>query len=92
MSNFSFLILGPVLLKQGLNMCKMVLFPINEDVSISVVLLTTFRVRLFCRYTRNLVDRGNGRYNLIVLCWDSGQGSSIHDHGDSHCFMKVLLA
>lgn len=41
-------------------------------------------------YTRNLVDQGNGKYNLIVLCWDSGQGSSIHDHADSHCFMKVL--
>lgn len=44
----------------------------------------------FHRYTRNLVERGNGRYNLIVLCWDSGQGSSIHDHAGSHCFMKVL--
>ncbi|XP_064388543.1 cysteine dioxygenase 1-like [Halichondria panicea] len=41
-------------------------------------------------YTRNLVDAGNGRYNLIILCWDSGQGSSIHDHADSHCFLKVL--
>lgn len=42
------------------------------------------------RYTRNLVDEGNGRYNLIVLCWDTAQGSSIHSHADSHCFMKVL--
>lgn len=42
------------------------------------------------RYTRNLVDEGNGKYNLIVLCWSEGQGSSIHDHADSHCFMKVL--
>ena len=35
------------------------------------------------------MDKGNGCYNLIVLCWDSGQGSCIHDHADSHCFMKV---
>ena len=35
------------------------------------------------------MDEGNGKYNLIVLCWDSGQGSAIHDHADSHCFMKV---
>lgn len=42
------------------------------------------------RYTRNLVDEGNGRFNLIVLCWVEGQGSGIHDHADSHCFMKVL--
>lgn len=42
------------------------------------------------RYTRNLVDEGNGKYNLIVLCWGEGHGSSIHDHTNSHCFMKIL--
>ncbi|XP_033105783.1 cysteine dioxygenase type 1-like [Anneissia japonica] len=42
------------------------------------------------RYTRNLVDEGNGRFNLIVLCWGEGMGSSIHSHSDSHCFMKIL--
>ena len=47
-------------------------------------------ISLAPRYTRNLVDEGNGRYNLIVLCWDTSQGSSIHSHANSHCFMKVL--
>ncbi|XP_031550794.1 cysteine dioxygenase type 1-like [Actinia tenebrosa] len=42
------------------------------------------------RYTRNLVDEGNGKFNLIVLCWGEGQGSSVHDHSDSHCFLKML--
>ncbi|XP_053146691.1 cysteine dioxygenase type 1 isoform X1 [Hemicordylus capensis] len=42
------------------------------------------------RYTRNLVDKGNGKFNLMVLCWGEGHGSSIHDHTDSHCFMKIL--
>jgi len=42
------------------------------------------------RYTRNLVDTGNGKYNLILLCWGEGHGSGIHDHADSHCFMKML--
>ncbi|XP_077288699.1 cysteine dioxygenase type 1 [Arctopsyche grandis] len=42
------------------------------------------------RYTRNLVDKGNGKFNLIVLCWGEGHGSAIHDHADSHCFMKML--
>ena len=42
------------------------------------------------RYTRNLVDKGNDNFNLIVLCWGEGHGSSIHDHQDSHCFMKML--
>lgn len=43
-----------------------------------------------CRYTRNLIDTGNGKYNLIALCWGEGHGSSIHDHANSHCFMKIL--
>ncbi|XP_054141453.1 cysteine dioxygenase type 1 isoform X2 [Melozone crissalis] len=42
------------------------------------------------RYTRNLVDNGNGKFNLMILCWGEGHGSSIHDHTDSHCFMKIL--
>ncbi|XP_072021087.1 cysteine dioxygenase type 1-like [Amphiura filiformis] len=42
------------------------------------------------RYTRNLVDEGNGRFNLMILAWGEGQGSSIHSHSDAHCFMKVL--
>ncbi|XP_061180546.1 cysteine dioxygenase type 1-like [Saccostrea echinata] len=42
------------------------------------------------RYTRNLVDTGNGKFNLMVLCWNTSQGSSIHDHANAHCFMKVL--
>ncbi|KAL2912677.1 hypothetical protein HK105_207784 [Polyrhizophydium stewartii] len=42
------------------------------------------------RYTRNLVDAGNGRFNLMVLCWGPGQASPIHDHANSHCLVKVL--
>ncbi|XP_046985409.1 cysteine dioxygenase type 1 [Schistocerca americana] len=42
------------------------------------------------RYTRNLVDEGNGKFNLMILCWGEGHGSAIHDHADAHCFMKVL--
>lgn len=42
------------------------------------------------RYTRNLVDEGNGKFNLMVLCWNEAQGSSIHSHANSHCFLKVL--
>uniref|UniRef100_A0A3P8VF16 Cysteine dioxygenase n=1 Tax=Cynoglossus semilaevis TaxID=244447 RepID=A0A3P8VF16_CYNSE len=41
-------------------------------------------------YTRNLVDAGNGKFNLMILCWGEGHGSSIHDHTNSHCFMKLL--
>lgn len=42
------------------------------------------------KYTRNLVDSGNGKFNLMILCWGEGQCSTIHDHSDSHCFMKTL--
>jgi len=42
------------------------------------------------RYTRNLVDNGNGKYNLMLIAWSEGQGTGIHDHANAHCFMKVL--
>ncbi|XP_064645005.1 cysteine dioxygenase 1-like isoform X1 [Lineus longissimus] len=42
------------------------------------------------RYTRNLVDEGNGKFNLMLLCWGEGQMSSIHSHANAHCFMKIL--
>ncbi|KAK2769838.1 Cysteine dioxygenase [Emmonsiellopsis sp. PD_33] len=41
-------------------------------------------------YTRNLVDEGNGKSNLLVLVWSPGQGSAIHDHANAHCVMKIL--
>jgi len=42
------------------------------------------------KYTRNLVDEGNGKFNLMILAWGEGHASSIHDHSNSHCFMKML--
>ena len=36
------------------------------------------------------MDTGNGKYNLMTLCWGEGHGSSIHDHSGSHCFVKML--
>ena len=30
-------------------------------------------------YTRNLVSRGNGKSNLLVLVWTPGKGSPIHE-------------
>jgi len=41
-------------------------------------------------YTRNLVDKGNGKSNLMVLVWSPGKSSPIHDHANAHCVMKVL--
>jgi len=42
------------------------------------------------KYTRNLVHEGNGKFNLMLLCWAPGNQSSIHDHSDAHCFVKCL--
>jgi len=41
-------------------------------------------------YTRNLVDRGNGKSNLLILVWTPGKASPIHDHANAHCVMKIL--
>ncbi|KAG0721900.1 Cysteine dioxygenase type 1 [Chionoecetes opilio] len=42
------------------------------------------------RYTRNLIDAGNDKFNLMLLCWGASHTSTIHDHADAHCFMKQL--
>ncbi|EMD94526.1 hypothetical protein COCC4DRAFT_92910, partial [Bipolaris maydis ATCC 48331] len=41
-------------------------------------------------YTRNLVDQGNGKSNLLLLVWAPGKGSLIHSHSNAHCLMKIL--
>jgi cysteine dioxygenase len=40
-------------------------------------------------YTRNLVRAGPW-YNALVLCWENGQRSPIHDHKGSSCGVRVL--
>lgn len=37
-----------------------------------------------------MIDAGNGKFNLMLICWGEGHASAIHDHADSHCFMKML--
>lgn len=41
------------------------------------------------KYTRNLIGY-NAAFTLLMLCWDCGQESPIHDHAGSNCFMKIL--
>jgi cysteine dioxygenase len=40
-------------------------------------------------YRRNLVVRGTW-FEILLLCWRSGQRSPIHDHASSTCGFKVL--
>jgi|SRR5580704_17104738 cysteine dioxygenase len=39
-------------------------------------------------YTRNLIDRTR-LYELMAICWETGQASSVHNHRDQNCWMAV---
>ncbi|KAJ9248170.1 hypothetical protein DTO207G8_7611 [Paecilomyces variotii] len=41
-------------------------------------------------YTRNAIENINHKANILLLVWNPGKGSPIHDHADAHCIMKVL--
>jgi cysteine dioxygenase len=41
-------------------------------------------------YTRNLIDK-NALYELIAICWEIGQVSSVHNHRDQNCWMAVPI-
>lgn len=41
-------------------------------------------------YTRNLIDK-TPLYELIAICWEVGQGSSIHNHREQNCWMLVPI-
>ena len=41
-------------------------------------------------YTRNLIDK-TPLYELIVICWEVGQVSSVHNHRDQNCWMAVPI-
>ena len=40
-------------------------------------------------YTRNLIAR-NAWFEMLLLCWDKGQSSPIHNHAGQNCWMSVL--
>jgi len=41
-------------------------------------------------YTRNLIDR-TPLFELMAICWEIGQASSVHNHRDQNCWMAVPL-
>jgi len=41
-------------------------------------------------YTRNLVATKDFTFDLLILCWQPGQKSAIHDHRESGCWMRML--
>jgi cysteine dioxygenase len=42
------------------------------------------------RYTRNLIHRAP-MFELIAICWDTGQRSAIHNHRDQNCWMVTPI-
>jgi cysteine dioxygenase len=41
-------------------------------------------------YTRNLIATDDETYTLLMLCWNPGKESPIHDHPCDGCWMQVL--
>ena len=41
-------------------------------------------------YTRNLID-STPCYELMAICWEIGQASSVHNHRDQNCWMAVPI-
>ena len=39
-------------------------------------------------YTRNLIDKTD-LYELMAICWEIGQGSSVHNHRGQKCWMAA---
>jgi cysteine dioxygenase len=41
-------------------------------------------------YTRNLIDKTD-LYELLAICWEVGQASSVHNHRDQNCWMAAPI-
>jgi cysteine dioxygenase len=41
-------------------------------------------------YTRNLIDKTD-LYELMAVCWEVGQYSSVHNHRDQNCWMAAAV-
>ena len=41
-------------------------------------------------YTRNLIDR-TPLYELMAICWEVGQASSVHNHREQNCWMAAPM-
>ncbi len=41
-------------------------------------------------YTRNLIEK-TPLFEVMAICWDVGQDSSVHNHKDQNCWMEVPI-
>ena len=59
-----------------------------ERMSVSPDTLTPYLTWDRQHYTRNLIDK-TPLYELLAICWEVGQASSVHNHRDQNCWMLV---
>jgi len=61
-----------------------------EEMPVSADSLAPFLTWDRQHYTRNLIDR-TPLYELIAICWEVGQASSVHNHRDQNCWMAAPI-
>ncbi|MGD0512420.1 MAG: cysteine dioxygenase family protein [Terriglobales bacterium] len=61
-----------------------------ENVIVSADTLAPYLTWDRQHYTRNLIDK-TPFYELMAVCWEVGQGSSVHNHRDQNCWMAVPI-
>jgi cysteine dioxygenase len=61
-----------------------------EKTSVAPETLTSFLAWDRQHYTRNLIDKTR-LYELIAICWEVGQASSVHNHRGQNCWMSVPI-
>jgi cysteine dioxygenase len=61
-----------------------------QQTPVSVESLTPYLCWNPQHYTRNLIDR-TPLYELMAICWEVGQSSSIHNHHNQNCWMAVPM-
>ena len=61
-----------------------------QDMPVSADSLATYLTWDRQHYTRNLIDR-TPLYELMAICWEVGQASSVHNHRDQNCWMAVPI-
>ena len=61
-----------------------------EEMPVSPDSLASYLTRDRQHYTRNLIDR-TPLYELMAICWEVGQASSVHNHRDQNCWMAAPI-
>jgi cysteine dioxygenase len=61
-----------------------------QETPVSAESLTPYLTWDRQHYTRNLIDR-TSLYELMAICWETGQASSVHNHRDQNCWMAVPI-